>query len=836
MATEYYITNKQLGAELLRLKCDLPYIAYPSWLKSLWNDYGQSDWLPLKHHEEMILWELAIKRSSISGLIVNNWSMASKMMDAYEISQHFELDIEAICGSLEVDNKSFLEVSSIFLKSLKGIKRFSFSEIEHRLIHRLDSKNQLLTIHLKLEGNQHPSQAALFSKMSSLGHKIVTTKDKKVNDKALRFSFENRAEELKAATKWLIETHTLYPNDSVALVIPNLRMDYTNTMSIVRGVRANTQATLEIGGNSHVNSVFDTAIGDAFEQIVMSPVHKRCIYDWSSLFRSPFMDFGISASERAFLSEKLIAKGWDKLSISRLHLLDKEKLMPIFHEKIERWMSTQNQHALKPSEWVSQWLCELESVGWPGQATRHHQIQLSALEELLFEFSELDSLLDRLSRYDAVQILKRMAHSVHVEDFTHSNVYVIDIEEYEHVHFDHVWISGVSSGNWPGAVKPNPFIPFDIGNKKSIPNFSNELELERYIELTDRALSRHKTTIFSYHHFHEGQELLPSQIIKDVPLRSNRLSSGPENMIAISDLEVVEDGRCRGIKKGEHVKGGTGLLKAIANCPFQAIARYRFEIVDKQQPQIGLSLADRGVIFHRVLEAFWNQTKSQASLLKMDSESLRSKLLVCIRKAINEFRTDYPVELPEAYFNIETNRLLAICLRWMDIEKERSAFTVKTTESKSVIKLASLFLAVAIDRIDLDENGKPILIDYKSGLKKPNQWAGDRPEEPQLPLYTLSSKETPVGVVFGTLKPNKLGFNGFSTRSKMFPNVKVLGADKYLKLPSTIDAIIKEWEIVLTSLANDFSSGDAKVAPSRGNSSCEYCQFKSACRNFEMNQ
>src|ERR1700747_974209 len=53
------------------------------------------------------------------------------------------------------------------------------------------------------------------------------------------------------------------------------------------------------------------------------------------------------------------------------------------------------------------------------------------------------------------------------------------------------------------------------------------------------------------------------------------------------------------------------------------------------------------------------------------------------------------------------------------------------------VSVGGLKLRLRADRIDLLENGQRLLLDYKSGEVSVKDWEGERPDEPQRPLYAI---------------------------------------------------------------------------------------------------
>src|SRR4029077_16188899 len=72
-------------------------------------------------------------------------------------------------------------------------------------------------------------------------------------------------------------------------------------------------------------------------------------------------------------------------------------------------------------------------------------------------------------------------------------------------------------------------------------------------------------------------------------------------------------------------------------------------------------------------------------------------------------------------------------------EAARPGFRVFATEYEAVLSLAGIDFDLRIDRIDqIASDGALLVFDFKTGPVSPNSVMGERPLEPQLPLYALS--------------------------------------------------------------------------------------------------
>jgi hypothetical protein len=110
------------------------------------------------------------------------------------------------------------------------------------------------------------------------------------------------------------------------------------------------------------------------------------------------------------------------------------------------------------------------------------------------------------------------------------------------------------------------------------------------------------------------------------------------------------------------------------------------------------------------------------------------------------------------------------------------------------------------------------------------KWAGERPEEPRVPLYTLIEDEDCVGAAFGQLRKGEVAFKGVCETAGIAPGV--IPEDKLkanLDLPRSWREIKAQWTKNLENLAMDFIDGIADVMP-KSASVCEFCHLPALCR------
>jgi ATP-dependent helicase/DNAse subunit B len=277
-------------------------------------------------------------------------------------------------------------------------------------------------------------------------------------------------------------------------------------------------------------------------------------------------------------------------------------------------------------------------------------------------------------------------------------------------------------------------------------------------------------------------------------------------------------------------------LKHQALCPFRAFASNRLAADGLESPVDGISPMLHGSLLHGVLELFWKQTRSRLALEHLSVDILSERVRRCVEEVVQGERG---LQQRPAFQGVEADRLYRLVLAYLRLELERDDFEVVAFEKEIQPDIGGRNVRLIIDRVDKLSTGEEIIMDYKSGKVEPKNWFGDRPADPQLPLYAITAEKTPVAVVFAVIRDDGCAYKGVVRNTGVLPGLppKITRLNQYLEdagknMPETID----NWRQILHRLMSDFLAGKASIDPRDGRKTCDntYCDLQSLCRFGEL--
>jgi len=515
-----------------------------------------------------------------------------------------------------------------------------------------------------------------------------------------------------------------------------------------------------------------------------------------------------------------------------------------------RRRATKSQSA---SRWSEYFLEQLNLLGWPGERrldSNEYQ-QMQQWFSLLEDFTKLDQLPQPLTLQQALEQLSQLANSQHYQAQTpDSPIQILGILEGAGLAFSHCWVMGMNQRDWPPAAQPNPLLPLDMQRTLGMPHADAERELQYAERLTAGYQQSAGEVIFSYSQQDAGTPLQLSALIEGfqekpiAPTNVDGLHTDLASYIQAltptvdqTPLEWVNCAQAPRVNDTElkYLRGGSSIFRNQAICPFTAFAIHRLGASMPLEPSQGLSPIVRGEILHNSLESLWNELNDQATLIALEESKLLNKIKQAVNVELLRYQQREPELLGSHYLELELERQSRLILGWCQLEKGRPAFSVEACEESLKVNFNGLPLTLRLDRLDRLESGELIVIDYKTGSPNVKKWGGERPEEPQLPLYALLYNKDVHALMFAEINAKAIAIKGLGQLGEFHDGISPAKEASKYDLPEDWTAIIGHWQRVMTQLSGDFLQGDCSLSFKSPQLTRYYTDLAALMRNAEQN-
>jgi ATP-dependent helicase/nuclease subunit B len=488
--------------------------------------------------------------------------------------------------------------------------------------------------------------------------------------------------------------------------------------------------------------------------------------------------------------------------------------------------------------WAELFTQQLQQLGWPGSRllTSIEYQTVSRFTQALQEFRQLATILPELPHADALKQLRQLLQDISFQpQKAKQPVQVLGLLEAAGLPFDAIWLLGMNDETWPSSASPNPFLPLGWQRQLQFPHASNQRELTycKQLQTQFESCSPYIIASFSQQEGDRPQKASPLvsnyKITTPAELSLHPLARTLEQVFQARALETYESERVRALPLSTTLRGGSSLLKLQAACPFRAFARFRLQATSLAGTTIGQSALERGLILHRALELIWKKIQSQAALLLYSDEGLQAEITDAISASLQPYLQKSSRRITRGQLALEQARLQKLLFTWLNLEKTRAPFVVFAQESRQEMQLGPYRLQLQIDRIDQLPDKRFIMIDYKTGRSQPADWFGERPAEPQLPLYSLCYPGV-AGLSFAQVRSDDLGFKAVCEDPTLLPGAMDL--NYHCEQTTTWQAQQQQWQQHLIHLLDEYYQGIATVTP-QTTTACQTCEFHGLCRIHE---
>lgn len=482
------------------------------------------------------------------------------------------------------------------------------------------------------------------------------------------------------------------------------------------------------------------------------------------------------------------------------------------------------------NEWLVAWQWRTNSSETKMSSTQY-QLRNRWLK-LMEEFANLTAVQRRAGLNRALELMNLMArNTVFTPKCAASPIMISGVLEAIGSVTDTCIVTGMNQ-DYPSPPAADAFISNRFLMDAGHPQAKADSGFEHSQSVMNHLLSCAKHTRISYS---VGSDTNREITMQASPLfRNKKFQSELAKMQLQQYAELEQYQDTQGLEWSEpgRAKGGSRIFENQSNCAFKAFATHQLGFLDEREAEFGLDGLDRGNIVHHLLDLLWQQLQTQDALLSMSMDG-RAAL---INDLIEQVLSDGSLKLSHEKMTLlkhERSRLHTLLMTWLNEEAKRPApFSVIEREQERVGELGGIQYKYIIDRIDQTNDGRRVIIDYKTGNVNRNDWTSERIKSPQMPLYALAIDKVqskPVsGIAFAQVKQSDVKYLELSDTDIFRKETKAT-----LKTSGQWQDLRAAWPAIFEQLARDFLAGEATVNPV-DKSTCQYCELQSMCRVSQL--
>jgi ATP-dependent helicase/nuclease subunit B len=806
----------------------LDVLPFQHWLERCFHEALSSGLLPPKRllstTQTSYLWQQIVKKQLDLPLLPPQ-STAQTASSAWKTLNRWCLDFQDPRIAQTPDGLCFQTWAALFQNTCDDKKYIDSSRLLAALLPLFAARAFKKTPTIIFAGflDLTPEQQQLIETLTAAGYTVSQWNAKQITPaQEKRYRFHTTADELKAMALFAKQTASAHPNAQIACIVPDITQQYDKLNTTFRAV-------FNLPTTDAYHLPFSISFGQALTKTPIISIAFLLLFlkkenshtTLTHLLLTPFIAGAETEQHpRALLDVRIKDFGSQTLSLNTLFYLAKDSA-PIFVDRLEKIITQPAPKKQTLEQWADYFLEKLFAFGWPGERplNSNEYQAVERFKQLLNELIQMHPLVGPCSHHNALQLLQQLATQTLFQPKSNPNakIQVLGILEATGIAFDHVWMMGMDDRQWPPSPRTNPFIPAYLQRELNMPHATPSRELLFCQQVLQQLKNTRQQLIFSHAEQSESIPLQPSALISAVALEDQ--PKQPEKKERPC-LETLIDEQAPPVGQNDAIRGGSSILQRQAACPFQAFALSRLHAYPLEEPAAGLNARERGTLLHASLENIWQGLKTQAALQSLTEQTLKDKIALSVDHALKKIQHK---SLSETYLLLEKERLIALITTWLTLEKTRADFTVVACEQQISLCIEQLNLTLRIDRIDQLHTGESVLIDYKTGSASPQSWLGDRPDQPQLPLYTLAFQKEISAISFAKLSQEHCKFIGISTQENILPNVKPQKDTDFAQLQT-------QWRAALKTLAKEFMQGVSSVNPKNREATCRFCKLAGLCR------
>lgn len=749
-------------------------------------------------------------------------AIARLVLQAWELCRQWGITVDELAVSVSNrDGRLFAEWARRFEATLSERGWIDAASLPASLCADLAAGRIDLPAPVYIAGFEAPTAAerrllATLAERGALGGRVASAT---TNTRSCRSGCADPRRELERAARWARAQLQRQSDTLVGVVVPDLAKRAGD-------VRRRFLDAFDSRWRAHDGAVHPVNVDDGAGLTDAGLVHTALrilgllvsapdYREFGQLLRSPFIGGAdVEAAERALLDLWLRDRKFQRIQPRFVARLD---TAPVFARRLgdaldltERFRGRR-----EPAEWVALIDELLRRLGWPRgrDLAFDEEQQLAAWQRVLQQFARLGEVTGAIGFRRARRLLEEMLQD---EPLRPGNaaaaVQVLSPRDAAGQQFDALWLAGLSSATWPAAPRVNPLVPITLQRERGVPEALPEVYRRHALSTLRRLLDASAVAVCSWPACDGDEEMLPSPLLDDMPeLAAEELATldaEPDfraSIFASAARETVPVDPAPPVTERERSRGGSRVLSLQSSCPARAFFELRLGAREMPAPPFAIDAAWRGNLTHDALERLYRGSVEVVAAFDASAASLEASIEAAVDESLERhIPASHP--LSGTLRANERQRLIRLLREMITIDRAREGFVVEGLEAEHDATVGPLHLTLRFDRVDRLADGRKIVFDYKTGREQPlSVWRGDRPLEPQLPLYAAGGHADGVGFIWLQSAEVKIsGVGAADLGIDQLRGTRGFASDQWPE-------IVRGWERVLKRLAEEYARGDCRI-------------------------
>ena len=494
--------------------------------------------------------------------------------------------------------------------------------------------------------------------------------------------------------------------------------------------------------------------------------------------------------------------------------------------------------SMSPRKWSEQFGKALQVLRFESPVALGEDAQLHARwHEMLGEAGNTEAIVAQRDVADALQILRQLAKTTRFAAAS-GDAFVTVTESIADpvLHYDALWVVGLSGDEWPAVAQADPFIPWHWQRQANMPGVSAGSALSDAESAITAWRTSASTLTFSVAAQDANGAIDLSPVLAKWPVTvalTRTKSTALADAQDFAALQTYVDHAGSVWDRARPIPGGTRSLDLQNRCAFLAYAEQRLGASRPQFSVPGIDKRGRGIFVHECLQQFWEALHvaggaSRSALAAMSVERRRAHIAAAVRLA-RVRRGGIGV-----HWDRETHRTQQLLERFLTLECQRGDFKVLQMEQALTLQLGAAALQLKLDRLDELSSGQLAVIDYKTGRKSSaDVWEGERLTHLQLIAYAATTEQSGEASISGRIAA--LAIAHLTAQAPTYSGRSAIANDWPGLKPTALpwEQQWQTWRTTLERVAEEFVAGDARLTPADP-SICVRCHATMFCRRIQL--